>query len=363
MSFKLHYQSYIERSGFRHDVEQLQAVDALHRLADDVLKRHSESGLLNSLRRGFSTKYVKGCYIWGGVGRGKTWLMDMFYNSLSISNKKRWHFHQFMQRVHSQLNSVDNHRDPLRIIAKRFAQKYRVICLDEFHVSDITDAMLLHGLLKELYNHSVVVVFTSNHRPHSLYKNGLQRERFVPAIELIIKHSVVIKLKGDLDYRRVDAVNGSKYFYLCADKIEKTCDKQMLSHFRATIQSGENIRERAEININNRGISTKYLTGSQVWFEFDILCGEGRATVDYIEIANQFSSVFVSNVPNMDDSFDDMAKRFIHFIDEMYDRRRMVAISALDHAEHLYSGKRFQAEFKRTVSRLTEMRSVKYANG
>jgi len=303
-------------------------------------------------------KPPQGIYLWGDVGRGKTWLMDMFYETLSdengINNRKiRLHFHHFMQAIHDQLSLLGEQKNPLQHIARAFAKRYKLLCLDEFHVSDITDAMLLYGLLNTLFEEGITVVATSNRPPDDLYKNGLQRERFLPAIELIKLHMTTLQLNGPVDHR-LRLLEKADTWYLIEDKIDMMLEQRLLELTTSPAQ------RHLKTLINYRHIETILITNDIIWFDFQSICGDQRGSADYIEVARQYHTVMISNIPKMDDSLNDKSKRFINMIDEFYDRNVNLLASSVAQPEELYSGKQLEFEFKRTVSRLLEMRSHEY---
>lgn len=351
------YQESLETHGFTSDPAQEKIVAELQRIQTAlIIKENRETTLFHQLRQAITgnKKPVTGLYLWGDVGRGKTWLMNLFMNSLPSEKKIRLHFHHFMIGVHEKLASQSNQKDPLKIIAREFSRRYLVLCLDEFIVTNITDAMLLSGLLDEMFKNGVTLIATSNRIPDDLYKNGLQRERFLPAIELINKHTRAIKLDSNIDHRLelleqtdiyLTPINGSTHQYL-------------LNHFE--LLATDRVTPNKILIINKRPIITAYCSDEIAWFTFDALCDSPRATPDYIELARQFHTIILSDVPKMDEYLDDKARRFIYLIDEMYDRSVKVIISAEGTAESLYSGELLEFAFNRTVSRLAEMRSEAY---
>jgi cell division protein ZapE len=352
------YHQALKKSGFVKDPAQQQAVDALQILYDElVTNTTAEITFIQRLLCLFTNRHaapVKGLYIWGGVGRGKTWLMNLFYESLPYENKLRLHFHHFMLDVHEQLARLHNLKNPLTVVASDFAKKYRVLCLDEFIVTNITDAMLLSGLLQALVNNGVTLVATSNRIPDDLYKNGLQRERFLPAIELIKQHTHVLHIDGDIDHRIALLEQDDVYYTPVTAESNDELRKRMQSLAPGTI-SYDHV-----LTIHKRPIITLMHADEIAWFEFDILCGAPRAAPDYIELAHEYHTIFVSNVPVMDENMDDMARRFIYLIDELYDHGVKLFISADAAPEKLYTGDMLKFAFNRTSSRLIEMRSKEY---
>jgi len=265
----------------------------------------------------------------------------------------RLHFHHFMQAIHDQLSIIGEQKKPLKHIARSFARRYQLICLDEFHVSDITDAMLLYGLLESLFEEGIVLVVTSNQSPDDLYKNGLQRERFLPAIELIKQHTCTLELNGPIDHR-LRLLEKADTWYLLSNNSQQILEKRFLELTSSPAQ------RKHKIHINYRLIETVLYTDDILWFDFLIICGDQRGSSDYMQIAQQFHTVFISNIPLLKDSHNDKVKRFINLIDEFYDRNVILLTSAAGMPEDLYQGQQLAFEFKRTISRLQEMRSHDY---
>ena len=298
---------------------------------------------------------IPGVYIWGGVGRGKTFIVDFFYKHLPIKRKQRTHFHSFMKSVHDQMRLQGNIEDPLKAVAKKIAADTRVLCLDEMHVNDITDAMLLGGLFKYLFQDGVTLITTSNIEPSGLYKDGLQRQQFLPAIALLEKHTRVVNSVGEMDYRMRTLEGAEVYLIGTGEAVQKELNQYFI---KMVGKDAEIIND--PVKINGRDIPVKRRCKAVAWFEFDTLCVSSRSTLDYIELATQFSTVLISNIPVMTTMQDDAARRFVNLIDEFYDRGVNVVVSAEAEAEALYTGKRLAFEFQRTVSRLMEMRSNDY---
>ena len=370
-----HYLKDIAREGFVHDSAQEQAVQHLQRLYEElILQQDSIDDQLASEEMGgragkkffksLSKRLIKskpkqahqtkGLYFWGGVGRGKTYLMDCFYDSLPFEEKLRTHFHRFMQRVHSDLIQLQGKKDPLVSIAHQISSKTRVICFDEFFVSDITDAMILAGLFEQLFANGVVLVATSNIIPDDLYKNGLQRARFIPAINLINKHTNVINVDGGTDYRLRALSSAELYYY----PINEVSNDGMAKSFQQ-LAPKPGLKDQV-IEINHRQLRTRYCADDVVWFDFDELCDGPRSQNDYIELARIYHAVLLSNVPQMSSVNDDQARRFINLIDEFYDRNVKLVVSASAPLSSLYIGGNVSFEFERTTSRLLEMQSHEY---
>ena len=296
----------------------------------------------------------RGLYLWGSVGRGKTFLVDLLFQSLPFQNKLRLHFHRFMGRVHAELAKLEGRSDPLADVAVRFAAQARVLCLDEFFVTDIGDAMLLAGLLRHLFARRVTLVTTSNIVPAELYRDGLQRAKFLPAIALLEQHCEVVQLTSAQDYR-LRALTAAGVFFT---PLDAAAERAMLACFER-IAPGLR-RPEPEILVNGRGIPVKLRADGVIWFEFDALCEGPRAVADYIELAQSFNTVLLSGVPHFTAQRDDAARRFVNLIDEFYDHGVNLVLSAAAPVTGLYAGERLRAEFARTESRLIEMQSAQY---
>lgn len=352
------YEADLAAQRIRPDAAQAEAVAALERvfaaLAATPVRR--TPGLLDRLRgrRPAPWQPVRGLYLWGRVGRGKTYLVDTFYDCLPQSDKLRIHFHTFMRRAHQALRALREQRDPLEVIAKRWAAEFRVLCLDEFHVGDITDAMLLAHLLEALFDEGVTVIATSNEAPTELYAGGLQRERFVPAIALIERHLEVVELRGELDYR-LRALEQAPVYYLGARGAAHSALERCFAALAPLARDGAR-----SLVIEGRAIPAVRLADGIAWFDFEVLCGGPRATADYIEIARCHHTVILSDVPLLGRDDNDAARRFINLIDEFYDRHVNLIVSAAAEPEAIYTGERLAKPFLRTVSRLREMRSHDY---
>ncbi|RUO66082.1 cell division protein ZapE [Pseudidiomarina planktonica] len=353
------YQSDLQRDDFEHDPAQQQAVEALQRLYDDLLAwRARGNGWLAKLRQLFSgpAKAPQGLYFWGGVGRGKTYLVDTFYNALPFEQKQRVHFHRFMHRVHEELKGLKGVSDPLPIIAEKLAGEAQVLCFDEFFVQDITDAMLLGTLMQELFKRQVVLIATSNIVPDQLYKNGLQRERFLPAIALINQNCQVLNVDGGVDYRLRTLTQAEIYHA----PLDADADENLLNYFFQLAPDHQSHCTDGTITINGRDISVRRETDDVVLFDFMAICGGPRSQNDYIEIARLYHAVLISDLPQLGSNNDDAARRFIALVDEFYERRVKLIMSAAVSIEQLYSGGKLEFEFKRCISRLKEMQSHEY---
>lgn len=355
MDLNEHYQYALHNDNFAPDPAQLVALEHLQTLSSR-LQQPEPSGWASRLRKtlGKANAQQRGLYLWGGVGRGKTWLMDMFFDALPFEKKRRLHFRHFMQEIHDELNLLAGHRDPLQLVAKRFKQRARVICLDEFYVEDITDAMILHRLLDALNTQGIAMVFTSNFAPIELYKNGLQRERFLPAIELIETSSDVVEINGNTDHRLRKLKQAHTYF----SPLNAASERAIEQRFNE-LSSGKVLTDTT-LEINHRQISCLRRSDDIAWFDFYQLCHGPRASADYIELARQFQTVLISAIPSMGEDEEEWAHRFINIVDEFYDRRVKLLITADNEPAHIYHGRRHEFDFQRTVSRLMEMRSDDY---
>ena len=346
-----HYQHLLGTGRFEADPMQLQAVEALDRLWHDLRKQKRPS-LAHRLRKKRSQQ-VMGLYLWGGVGRGKTWLMDLFYEQLPLKGKQRIHFHRFMQRIHAGLRDLGPVQDPLPRIADSWAQDCKVLCLDEFFVSDIADAMLLAGLLKELFARGVTLVTTSNIEPDGLYRNGLQRAKFLPAIELIKQYAQVLELGGETDFR-LRILEQSEIFH---HPLDDSAEILMTTSFDRMTAECELAHD---LDINGRNFHAQRRGDGVIWFDFHEICDKPRGSIDYIEIACAFNTVMVSSMPQLLEADANAARRFITMVDEFYDRNVKLLISAEKPIDELYTGRKLAFEFQRTASRLTEMQSHDY---
>jgi cell division protein ZapE len=347
-------EDFLEDAAQRRAVEKLD--DLFHRLVVAERAERETAPVVRAWRRwrGNTPQPQQGLYLWGGVGRGKTYLVDTFYDCLPFDRKLRVHFHRFMQRVHVELRELEGETDPLELIADSFASEALVLCFDEFFVSDIADAMILSGLMQALFERGVTLVATSNIVPDELYKDGLQRQRFLPAIELVKHHTQVINVDAGVDYRLRALEQAELYHY----PLDVEADESLRRSFEALAPGQGKQWERLEIN--GRYLSSRWVADDVVWFEFAELCDGPRSQNDYIELARIYHAVLLGNVPGMGVSTDDQARRFINLVDEFYDRNVKLVISAQVPLLQLYSGRRLEFEFQRTCSRLQEMQSHEY---
>jgi cell division protein ZapE len=356
------YQKELDEGMISEDAEQRRVVAQLQLLFTKLISRADarpdfRAVVLNWFGSGGHRDFdVKGIYLWGGVGRGKTYLMDLFYDSLPFERKLRTHFHRFMQRVHNELTRLQGCKNPLEIIADQIAAEALVVCFDEFFVLDIADAMILSGLFEALFERHVVLATSSNIQPQRLYENGLQRERFLPAIELIKQHTNVIEILPGTDYRLRSLSQATLYH--CP--ISAATEALLRQSFYALAPDKSEIHEREQIEILKRPLQTIYCADDVVWFEFTQLCDGPRSAFDYVEIAKLYHAVLLSDVPQLDYNHDDQAHRFVSLVDELYDRRVKLIIAAAVPIQALYTGANLAFAFERTRSRLVEMQSHDY---
>ena len=345
------YAQELLREGFVSDPAQAQAIEALQRIHDD-LAAHPRRRLLGIGPRRWSA--VRGLYMWGGVGRGKTWLMDTFSETLGDTPRLRTHFHRFMLDVHERRRRYPDEQDPLRLVAAEYAAELRVLCFDEFFVSDIADAMILGRLFENLFARGVTLVATSNIPPDRLYENGLQRANFLPFIDVLQQHVAVLNVDGGTDYR-LRALTRAEIFHHPSD----AGAERNLAEWFADI-APEAGRANEALSIHGRSIRSRRLADGVAWFDFTNLCDGPRSAADYIEIARTHHTVLLSRVPQLTAFHEDAARRFINLVDEFYDRGVKLIIAADVPQADLYTGERSRFEFQRTQSRLTEMQSEEY---
>lgn len=353
MSPRDRYQAALATQRFCSDAKQAQVVEHLQALYDMLLAPPHSPNLWEQLT-GRRPPPLRGLYLWGGPGRGKTWLMDAFFDSLPFTSKRRVHFHRFMLEIHEALDALPKTPNPLLIVADRLAARSRLLCIDEFHVTDVADAMLLAGLLDALFDRQVTLVATSNTAPHMLYHEGLQRGRFLPAIGLIERHTEVLVLDGGEDYR-LSLLQQSGTSLVGADVTRARA--WLGEHFEAltgiTAAGGQ-------LKLAGRNLHTVALSDGVVWFAFDELCLRPRSARDYLELACEFHTLLLETVPVMSAEADEGARRFIHLIDALYDHGVKLVLTADDLPDQLYTGRQLVQPFQRTASRLTEMASENY---
>jgi cell division protein ZapE len=346
------YQQTLAQKSYAPDNAQLRAVSALERCERDwldyKLQRNSVLGKL--LRR---PKVPRGLYMHGGVGRGKSFLMDCFFNAIGLRRKTRLHFHEFMREVHRELADMQGIVNPLQELGKRMGQRYALICFDEFHVADITDAMILHRLLEALFENHVSLIVTSNFAPDDLYPNGLHRDRILPAIALLKRQLEVLSVDNGVDYRRLTLEQVELYH----TPLDTAADVALTTAFERLAESRD---EPAVLHIEHREFPARRKAGGVVWFDFEVLCGGPRSQNDYLELATQFHTVLLSNVPHMPPRLASQARRFTLLVDVLYDRRVKLIVSAAVPPEGLYTAGPLAHEFARTISRLHEMQTRAY---
>lgn len=371
------YRAGVARGDWGDDPAQHAALRALDRIQAALLQPAPRRGLLGRWFGEDPPEAPRGLYLWGGVGRGKTFLVDLFYAGLPLPEvrggtlasgalpqprsrsaeapgKRRTHFHRFMRTVHEQLRVHAGERDPLAAIVHDWRKRLRVLVLDEFFVSDIGDAMLLARLLERMFAEGIVLVTTSNVDPPDLYRDGLQRARFLPAIELIQRHCEVVYLDSDTDYR-LRALTRSPVYRA---PLDAGADAWLETRWREL--GGDDLHRDAGIDIDGRRIAVRARDKSMAWFDFTALCEGPRGTTDYIEIAREFHTMLLGGIPVLDDTRNDAARRFVNLVDELYDRHVNLVCTADAAPPALYTGERIAAAFERTASRLIEMQSAEY---
>ena len=346
------YQQQLQLRGYTSDAAQLAAVAELERCRADwgQYKAKRSNPLKKLINR---SELPLGVYMFGGVGRGKSFLMDCFYQTVPIERKTRLHFHEFMREVHRELRNLQGTVNPLDALGKQISKKYKLICFDEFHVADVTDAMILHRLLDSLFAHGVGMVTTSNFHPDGLYPNGLHRDRILPAIELLKRQLTVINVDAGTDYRQrsLDLVKA----YL--SPLNDDSERQLTRAFEELAECED---ESPELHIEARTLPAKRRAGGVVWFDFKTLCGGPRSQNDYLEIASRFHTVILSGVPQMAVRHASEARRFTWLVDVLYDRHVRLILSAAVEPDDLYLQGPLAHEFPRTVSRLQEMQTAEY---
>ena len=352
MSILAAYERLLAERGYASDPAQLRAVAELLRCLDEWLDYKSRrSNALTKLLR--HPPVPRGVYMHGGVGRGKSFLMDCFFNEVPVVRKTRLHFHEFMREVHRQLQELKGTADPLAELGRRIGRRHRLICFDEFHIADVTDAMILHRLLDSMFEHRVAIVATSNFHPDDLYPNGLHRDRILPAIELLKDRLAVISVDNGTDYRRRTLEQVRIYH----TPLGPAADAAMSETFSRLAEARE---ESPTLMIEHREIQTRRRAGGVVWFDFRQLCGGPRSQNDYLELATQFHTLLLSDVPQMPPRLASEARRFTWLVDVLYDRRVKLILSAEVEPEALYTEGPLAHEFPRTVSRLYEMQTAEY---
>lgn len=352
MAIREAYLEALSTRGFSADEAQSAALERLQHLHDAflVFKAKRSNRLKKLLNR---PEVPRGVWLYGGVGRGKSFLMDCFYGAVTVQRKTRIHFHEFMRGVHRDLDELKGMANPLDEVARRIARRFRLICFDEFHVSDIADAMILERLMRGLFDNGVTFVITSNYEPDRLYPDGLHRDRILPAIALLTKNLDVLCVDAGVDYRRLSMQQVQAYH----SPLGAEADSALRDAFHALAEPHD---EEPVLRIENREIRALRRSGGVVWFDFKTLCGGPRSQNDYLEIASQFHTVILCNVPQMSAAMSSEARRFVWLIDVLYDQKVKLLISAECEPEELYTTGAMAGEFHRTVSRIVEMQSREY---
>ena len=352
MAVRALYEKTLAERGYTADAAQLRAVDSLERCENEWADYKARRS--NALTKLISRPPIpRGVYMYGGVGRGKSFLMDCFFNAVPLQRKTRLHFHEFMREVHRELAELHGTVNPLQELAKRMARRYRLICFDEFHVADVTDAMILHRLLEALFENRVSIITTSNFKPDDLYPNGLHRDRILPAIELLKAKLEVISVDNGCDYRQLTLEQVGLYHTPMGD----AADAAMTDAFERLAEAKD---ESPLLRIEHRELRSRRRAGGVVWFDFKELCGGPRSQNDYLELATQFHTLLLSGVPAMSPRMASEARRFTWLVDVLYDRRVKLILSAECEPELLYTEGPLAHEFPRTVSRLREMQSAEF---
>jgi cell division protein ZapE len=352
MNVQEYYQHALAERGYTSDPAQQRAVDRLQQAYDEWVAYKAKRS--TSFRRLINRPEVpRGVYMWGGVGRGKSFLMDSFYSVVPVVRKTRLHFHEFMRGVHRQLDELKGVADPLDEVARRIAKKYRLICFDEFHVSDIADAMILYNLMKALFENGVTFVMTSNYEPSTLYPDGLHRDRMLPTIRLLQEKLDVINVDAGIDYRHRTLEQVQAYY----TPLGAAADKALRDAYAALADTAD---EDPRVHIEEREIRALRRAGGVIWFDFATLCGGPRSQNDYLELATRFHTVILSGVPAMSAAQSSEARRFTWLIDVFYDHKVKLLMSAEVQPDELYTKGVLSNEFHRTVSRIIEMQSREY---
>ncbi len=353
MTPKQRYQTDLDRDGFHVDAAQQQAVGLLQSLYDALLDPLPALPFWKRMQ-GQRPPPVQGLYLWGGPGRGKTYLMDCFYDSLPMAGKRRVHFHRFMLEIHQALDALPKTPNPLQIVARQLTDQTRLLCLDEFHVTDVADAMLLAGLLKALFAKQLTLVATSNIAPGDLYRDGLQRDRFLPAIDLLQRHTLVQHLDGTKDFR-LELLQHSGTYLVATESAAREWLQQHLEEL-APVEPWS----QTSIQLHGRKFLVRALAEDVIWFDFNELCMQPRSARDYLEIAREFHTLLLEDVPQFGEGLDEAARRFIHLVDALYDHSVKLVVTAAAMPEQLYQSGQLEKPFRRTASRLTEMSSESY---
>ena len=341
------YLEKVKELGLQDDPIQMDAIEKLQSIGTQLVsKKMPKMSFFNKALY----PQISGLYLWGGVGRGKTFIMDIFFDSVPIQKKKRQHFSHFMKDMHSRLRNYHGKKNPISKVAYEIAKETQLICFDEFYVEDIADAMILGNVFKELFALGVVLVATSNIIPQRLYANGLQRELFIPAIDVLVENVGVLNLDSGVDYRFRLPTEYQNYLYPCNESTRK-------KFFEKFFILNKDFDKDKKIRIVGRLVKADIVGVEGICFDFDIICGDGRGTHDYIEVCQIYKHIFIYNLVEFDESNEDMARRFIALIDECYDQGTLVVILATNDFAEIYKGKRLAFEFQRTISRINDMQN------
>ena len=352
------FEENIANKNFSPDAAQREIVEVLSVLQTDLMHEYSRplNFLSSKIKLSNFNKKIDGVYIWGEVGRGKTYLMDLFFETLPFDQKMRLHFHRLMHKVHEELKLFSGKADPIKHVARKISKNAKVMCIDEFFVNDIGDAMILATLLEELFNQKVCLVITSNVQPNSLYANGLQRQNFLPAIKILESNCKIVKLRSQMDYRLRELEKNLVFF----SPSNELSDRKMEDIFDNLLNPSESSFTSCELNIQGRKILAYRSSNNIVWFLFEDICEGPRSQNDYIQISREFHTVMVSKIPELTVASEGAARRFISMVDEFYDRNVKLIIASNSPIENIYKGIQLIFEFERTKSRLIEMQSVEY---
>lgn len=354
MDLLARYQQDLTQNRISVDEKQAHVIHLLNDIIQQLAVQHASLQRRLAYFLPLSLAPIRGLYMWGGVGRGKTYVMDLFFEAVPFAQKKRLHFHHFMMQVHEQLKTYQGKDEPLKIIAKRWRKDFRVLCFDEFFVSDIADAMILANIFRYLFDNGITLIATSNIEPRRLYHNGLQRDKFLPTIDLILKHTQVVELDNGIDYRLRYLTKAKIYHY----PVDNQTESKLTETFEQLAPNPG--RENAVITIHERPIKCIKEADSIIWFDFKEICQTPRSQYDYIDIAKIYHTVLISCVSQMDQALDDVARRFIMLIDEFYDQQVTLILSSSVSIDELYAGDLLSFEFQRTISRLHEMGTLEY---
>lgn len=346
------YRQDLTDPNFQADPYQVAAIEVLDKIYGQLCTEAQHQN--SKLRFFYKRKMIKGCYLWGDVGTGKSYLMNTFFHCLPFKQKRRLHFHEFMHSIHAELKALQGKKNPLKLIAKRWAKQTLVLCFDEFFVKDIADAMLLGHLLQYLIAAGICLIATSNVPPVDLYRNGLQRKRFLPAIKILQQTLEVLRVDNNIDYRLCHIKPAKVYF----SPLDEHSTQEMMHSYH--YYAAGDVACHEPLQINQRLLQPIRRAAKVIWFDFATLCESARSSDDYLQIAQQFTVIMLSNVPLIASNKSDIIVRFINLIDVLYDHHSLLVMSIAVPIDQLYSGEKWGFEFKRTCSRLQEMQSEQY---